>query len=326
MMGYEEFSTILIVDDNNVNLKILSNILENEGYQVAAATSGKEALEYVELDKPDLILLDVMMPGMDGYEVCSILKNNPDTTGIPVIFNTAKTDSGDLIKGFEAGGVDYISKPFNTMELKMRVSTHMNLKKSIDKLNKYNLELKVANDTIKLQNNQLMEVLAKLEYASQTDPLTELYNRRYITQRILDEEVRNARSSKEFSVVICDIDFFKKVNDKYGHDCGDYVLKALSQLLRSSLRKQDYVARWGGEEFLLLLPETNAEGGKIVAEGLKQKVEDMQLLYNEFKINITMTFGVSEYNKESGIDAMIIRADNALYEGKRNGRNCVKIL
>lgn len=322
--------TILIVDDNAHNLQVLAEVVEESGYESVLAMNGKQAFEFISYEKPDLVLLDVMMPDVDGYEVCRILKNDMQLKDIPVIFLTAKIETEDIVRGFEAGGVDYVLKPFNVVELKVRIKTHLELKKSHDELKRFNKELKKANEElheaneiIGLKNLQLKEVMGKLEFISKTDSLTGLFNRRNMIEKIEEELSRYKRNKKPFSIVIADIDFFKNVNDTYGHDCGDFVLKLVSQNLLSAAREQDSIARWGGEEFLMLLPETGTEGAVKMAERARKSIEENVFNYNKISSSVTMTFGVSVYNGSEGIDSMIKRADNALYEGKRKGRNCV---
>ncbi len=172
------------------------------------------------------------------------------------------------------------------------------------------------------QSEELKAKARELELASRTDPLTGLYNRRHLMEKIQEECVRHKRSNRPFSIIICDIDFFKRVNDVYGHDCGDAVLKALSSLLGRHIRKQDCLGRWGGEEFLMLLPETAAEGAGVLAEKLRRRVEDYEFAYAGMKLPLTITFGVAQYNDDYGVDACIVGADSALYKGKSNGRNC----
>jgi diguanylate cyclase (GGDEF)-like protein len=173
------------------------------------------------------------------------------------------------------------------------------------------------------QSDELKAKAAELELALRTDALTGLYNRRHVLEKIDEERIRFQRNARPFSIVICDIDFFKKVNDVYGHDCGDAVLKALAGLLGRHIRKQDCLARWGGEEFLLLLPETSKAGASVLAKKLRQRVEEFEFAYAGLKLPITMTFGVAEYISDFGIDACIVGADSALYKGKNSGRNCV---
>lgn len=173
------------------------------------------------------------------------------------------------------------------------------------------------------QSAELKAKARELELASRTDPLTGLYNRRHVLEKIEEERVRHKRSGRPFCVIIGDIDFFKKVNDVYGHDCGDAVLKALANLLGRHIRRQDCLSRWGGEEFLMLLPETAADGASVLAEKLRKRIEEYEFTYAGMKLPLTMTFGVAQYNDDYGVDACIVGADSALYKGKSNGRNCV---
>ena len=175
-------------------------------------------------------------------------------------------------------------------------------------------------------HGQLENTHEQLIESARTDPLTELSNRRDIIEKIEYEQIRFERSKNSFVIIIGDLDFFKSINDKYGHDCGDYVLKEVAQIMRSTIRKQDIVSRWGGEEFLLLLPETPLEGGKVAAEKIRKKIENSGLKYNNDFLSVTITFGVSVYDNVMEIDDCIKKADQALYRGKHKGRNCVVAL
>lgn len=172
-------------------------------------------------------------------------------------------------------------------------------------------------------HNKLEEAHIKLAEIARSDPLTKLSNRRDMREKIEYETNRFERSHKPFTILMGDIDFFKAVNDKYGHDCGDYVLKEIARIFQSSVRKQDVVGRWGGEEFMLMLPETNLEGGRIVAEKIREKIEKFEFIYQNYKILLTITLGVSIYNTTINIDECIKKTDQALYKGKKKGRNCV---
>lgn len=165
--------------------------------------------------------------------------------------------------------------------------------------------------------------MERMEWASKTDSLTGLYNRRYIMERMENEFISYKRNKKKFSLIIADIDFFKRINDTFGHDCGDRVLKVVSKGLQDAVREQDFISRWGGEEFLILLPETEIEGGRILADRIRKIIEEQIIDYNGVQVPITMTFGVTVNEDYEMIEDTIIRADNALYEGKRRGRNCV---
>lgn len=304
---------ILIVDDIPQNLQVLAGILRKKSYKIAIASDGEQALEMLNSVCPALILLDVMMPGIDGFEVCRRLKESDTHRDIPVIFLTARTNTDDIVKGFDLGAVDYITKPFNGIELLARVRTH--------------LALKFAREELERKNRELLEAQEQLELAARTDPLTQLSNRRDIVEKIEAEKIRFERSQNSFTLVICDIDNFKLFNDQYGHDCGDYVLTTIAKLMKFSLRKQDTVARWGGEEFLILLPETNTEGGRILAEKISELIADQTLEYKGIPLSITLTFGIDTYNYQDlrSIDDCIRMADHAMYEGKKNGKNCVVV-
>jgi diguanylate cyclase (GGDEF)-like protein len=304
---------ILLVDDVAQNLRILCRLLGREKYRLAVAQNGQQALEMVEKVTPDLILLDVMMPGLDGFEVCKRLNDSPRLRDIPVIFLTARAEVENVVKGFEIGAVDYVTKPFNGTELLARVRTH--------------LELKRAREELLKKNRELMEAREKLELAARTDPLTKLANRREILEKIENERVRFERNQRPFTLILGDVDNFKDFNDRYGHQCGDSVLISVAQLLTSMVRKQDCVARWGGEEFLLLLPETDLEGGRAAAEKIRQTIAHRDFQYNEIPLSITITFGISTYGTScaNGIDECIRTVDLAMYEGKQQGKNCVVV-
>ncbi len=310
--------TILVVDDNPANLHVLLEHLQQSGYKTLVARNCEGAIRQAAFASPDLILLDIMMPpGIDGFETCRRLKQHDALKDIPVIFLTALSDTVDKVKGIEAGGVDYVSKPFDGMELLARVRTHL-------ELSRYREELKRSNRELQQVNEALVTAHKKLELAAKTDPLTQLSNRRGILDKLESEKIRFERNHRSFVVIVGDIDHFKRFNDVYGHDCGDFVLVSTANTFRAILRKQDGVARWGGEEFLLLLPETTLEGGRIVAEKLKRTIAHHAYQYRDEALSITMTFGVSVFDETvHSIDETIKKADQALYQGKEQGRNCV---
>ncbi|HOJ12729.1 MAG TPA: GGDEF domain-containing protein, partial [Clostridiales bacterium] len=173
---------------------------------------------------------------------------------------------------------------------------------------------------------ELRQVIVKLEDLSIKDPLTGLYNRRYIIEKINELETRYKRSKSLFSIIISDIDYFKRINDRYGHDCGDLVLFNIARLISDCCREQDILSRWGGEEFLILLSDTNHDGANILAERIRKKLENESIQYGDISLKITMTFGVSEYSESLGIEGTIKNADMALLQGKHNGRNRVVVL
>ena len=256
--------TILIVDDTVSNLDILIELLND--YDVIDATNGEDALNIVQDEKIDLILLDIMMPNMDGYEVCEKLKSNPKTKNIPIIFITAKTDEESIEKAFDIGGTDYITKPFLPKELLARVKK----------------ELHIQN----LQN--------ELKLLASTDPMTKLYNRRYFIQTAKHIFDLNKREKQDLSIIMLDIDKFKNVNDTYGHDIGDKVIIALSNELTNQHRASDVVCRYGGEEFVLLLPNTSLNNVNNLANKIKNAVEHLTIKLIEHNIKFTVSLGVSK--------------------------------
>ncbi len=306
---------ILIVDDYPANIKVLGELLR-DNFDVFVATNGLKAVAVAREKMPDLILMDVMMPEMDGFSAATKIRSDKLTSDIPIIFITAKGETEDIVKGFEVGGQDYITKPFNPQELFARVNTHLELKQSKQELKDYSLELEKAN-------RELKELNARLEFMAWHDQLTGLPNRRYMRDRIKSEQDRSARSGRPFALVMGDIDDFKRVNDTYGHQVGDGVLKHISAIITASLRKQDLLSRWGGEEFLFLLPETDLNGAMTVSEKIRSNIEAEPYIHEDKSIHLTLTLGVAEFDEAQGIDGIIKRADEALYKGKKGTKNCV---
>ncbi|MFH0875095.1 MAG: diguanylate cyclase [archaeon] len=286
-----------IVDDTVKNLQVLGTILKAENYKIAVATNGTQAISIANDINPDLILLDVMMPELDGFETCKKLKSLPETKDVPVIFLTAKVETEDIIEGFKAGAVDYITKPFNSYELKARVKTH--------------IELKISKDLLEQKN----AILKKL---SITDGLTGLFNHRYITDALSRLVEENNRYSQPLSISMFDIDNFKKANDEYGHLFGDEVLVKISNSIESCLRKTDMVGRYGGEEFLVLFAHTNLKGAAESAERIIRNIENLKWEKENFKI--TVSAGVCE-KKDEDTTTLIKKADDLLYAAKQKGKN-----
>lgn len=301
---------LLVVDDILENVFVLADTL-SEDYEVQFATSGLEALQLVQRRKPDLVLLDVMMPEMDGYAVCAALKATSTTRDIPVIFVTAKNDFESETKALDAGAVDFIHKPVNQAIVRARVKVHIG---------------------IRARERELIELTDKLEKLAQenlrlsfTDGLTGCYNRRHIDLALPTEAERASRYGRSLSVIFCDIDHFKKINDKYGHSNGDKVLRELIQRIRRELRSEiDWVARYGGEEFLVVLPETTLADANKIAERLRRAIEKSPFdCGEELQLPVTSSFGVTQYRDGEGAPVFISRADTLLYQAKSAGRNCV---
>lgn len=307
---------ILIVDDTPNNLRLLSSILTEQGHKVRLAPSGSLAITSVKKKAPDLILLDVLMPEINGYEVCKQLKAEDKYKDIPILFISALQETFDKTQAFQAGGLDYITKPFNEIEVIARVNVHLELKSSRDEL------LNTTKD-LELLNLKLIQAQEELVQLASTDPLTGLYNRRRSMESIQDQKIYFERHKQAFSFVIADIDDFKSINDTYGHQCGDFILKEVSRELKSLLRHQDILGRWGGEEFNILLPETDKPGAKVIIEKLRIHINDQNFIYQDNTIHVSMTFGISEYSStDLTINELISHADIALYDGKKNGKNC----
>lgn len=291
--------SVLIVDDQPANIKVLANLLKSD-YTIQVANSGLKALDLSRRESPpDLILLDIMMPDMDGYSVCRELKDNNRTSHIPVIFITAMDDVSDETKGFDLGAVDYISKPFNPDVVKARVRNHMNLK--------------IKSDL--------------LENMSHLDGLTQIANRRHLDATLQSEVKRHKRSGKPLGVVMLDIDFFKPFNDHYGHGKGDECLIKVAQALHSTLKRpSDLLARYGGEEFVVLLPETDRHGVFKIAEDLRRVIETMNYPHAFSKVadHVTISVGcLSKRVEDDSPESLLEQVDVALYDAKRQGRNRV---
>ncbi len=309
---------IVIVDDTPDNLRLLIGILKEHGYKVRPAPSGARALATVRKEPPELILLDIMMPEMNGYEVCKQLKADELTKDIPVIFLSALNEVFDKIKAFKAGGVDFISKPFQAEEVVVRVNTHLMIQAQQKALSAQNEELMKKNALI-------TEQAKKLELLATRDSLTGLSNRRDFLEKAGMEQKRFKRTERPFAIIMLDIDHFKNVNDTYGHECGDKVLVGVSRGLEKALRAQDVVARWGGEEFVCLLPETEIDGVRTVAEKIRTIVEAHVHDCMDVPVSVTVTLGACIHDGPGAIEDSIHRADDALYKGKEQGRNQVVV-
>jgi diguanylate cyclase (GGDEF)-like protein len=314
-MFLERRAKILCVDDDLTNIRILENILGPQGYEIITAASGEEALARVSDRDPDVVLLDVILPGMSGFDVTKRLRAAERTRVLPVLLITSLTETEDKIKGIEAGCNDFIPKPFDKSELLARVKSMLNLKYAYD-------ELRAANK--------------RLEELSVTDPLTGVYNRRYLFDR-LDAEIKRAyRGKTTLSCLIIDIDHFKAINDERGHLAGDAVIKRLADFLKNNVRSTDIVARYGGDEFMLVIPETSEEGARVLAGKLLEGIRKFVFVGEQNTFNVTCSMGLSSF-AGGGLDrklmakaafdalgeALIENADDALYEAKKNGRNRV---
>jgi two-component system cell cycle response regulator len=302
---------ILVVDDHEDNVEVLRARLEVRGYDVRGANSGQEALDTVNEWIPDLILLDVMMPDMDGLEVVRRLKADRNLPFIPVIMQTALDSTERMVAGLEAGADDYVTKPINFAELEARVRSLLRIKKLQQALSEREKELSLMND--------------KLLHISLTDGLTGVDNRRALEQRLHEMFEHSLRLHEPIACVMCDIDHFKKVNDTYGHAAGDEVLKQFAEILSDEAREIDRVGRYGGEEFLLLLPGTVLDSAVTFAERLRQRVDNHTFSFEGGTLTRTMSCGVAAWPhpRVAGREEMLKAADDALYVAKELGRNRV---
>ena len=324
---------VLVVDDSPASLQLLTGILTEHGYRVRPASGGSLALRSVAARLPDLILLDVRMPDMDGFEVCRRLKSDERSRGVPVLFISASGETIDKIKGFEAGGVDYITKPFEPEEVLVRVRTHLRLSELTQRLHeaKESLEKRVEERTAELAraNRELQAEIAKLRKAEETieyqayhDLLTGLPNRAQLMLRFEHELVQSQRNQKKLAVLHLDLDRFKVINDSLGHAVGDKVIRAVAERLRSLTRKSDTLARMGSDEFIILLADINrAEDAALFARKI---IDAMQRSFpaDGHELYVTASVGISMYPEDSEkAEILLGNADIAVSHVKERGRN-----
>lgn len=295
--------TILAVDDMTTTLLLLHDLLKDT-YEVKIAKSGTKALEILESPNDiDLILLDIEMPDINGYDVCKRIKNNETIKNIPIIFITGRTSQEDEEYGLNLGAIDYITKPFNKAIVKLRIKNY--------------LDLKIKNDM--------------LEKLSMYDGLTNIRNRRFFDETFEKTFSEIKRDKKSLAVLMIDIDFFKPYNDNYGHGQGDETLRKVAKALEKTIKRaSDFVARYGGEEFVILLKDINKDGVEAVANNLLNAVRELKITHEFSKIEnyVTVSIGVSYYNSSSDITKLelLLKADETLYNVKNSGRNNFAIL
>lgn len=291
---------ILIAEDDPVSRRLLEAFLSKWGYDIVVTSDGSEAWEILnEPEAPSLVISDWMMPNIDGLELCRKIREMKKSGYTYFIILTAKGKKEDVIQGLEAGADDFLIKPFHKEELKYRVQI----------------------------GERIIELEQKILVLASTDSLTGVLNRRAFMERMEQEINRSKRENSAFSLILTDIDYFKRINDKYGHQVGDLVLQRFAEILSKSSRPYDFVGRYGGEEFVVCLPGGDGLQGQLVAERMRKRVEEMRILLpNSSKsLQITASFGVASFrlgSKES-VDSITGQADDAMYMAKRKGRNCV---
>lgn len=292
--------TILIVDDEPGNISILIESLQPD-YKIRIAKNGENALKIIFSDEPpDIVLLDIVLPGVDGYEVCRRLKADNRSKGIPIIFITGKISEADEVKGFEVGAVDYVTKPFNPLIVKVRVKTHAELKKHRDYIEKQNM----------------------------SDGLTGIPNRRKFDDYLTSVWDLGCRERTALSLILLDIDHFKKYNDNYGHLAGDECLRKVALKLQASMRRKiDLVARYGGEEFACILPSTDFDGAITYADIIRENIISIKIphAYSDVSEYVTISLGVASLSPSRDLKSCVLikDADEALYMAKEKGRNMV---
>jgi two-component system, cell cycle response regulator len=286
---------ILIIDDNVDALAVARNRLAQECLDICCAEGGLAGLEAAKIEKPDLILLDLDMPDLSGFDVCRAMKADPALCMIPILFLSGSGTAEDKIKGLDLGAIDYVTKPFDAYELRARVRAALRTKHLQDLL---------------IENAHL-------------DPLTGLPNRRALMERLQQAWARMERYGGTLSFVMADIDHFKGINDRYGHQVGDKLLQEVAKAIAKQCRETDLPARYGGEEFAILVPDEAAPGAMQLAERCRRRVEELRLAVKNGTVAVTASFGVADATNSDSSDLLAQHADIALYRAKDAGRNMV---
>jgi two-component system cell cycle response regulator len=303
---------ILLVEDSEAQAGVAKEFLEKNSYEVIWVEDGKSAIKIAKTEQIDIILLDLVLPDINGNEICRWLKVDQETKGIPIIMLTVKDSVDDKVTSLESGADDYLSKPYNEVELNARIYA--------------SLRTKALQDELKDKNRQLEGLLSRVEYLAVTDPLTDLYNRRRF-EAVVEKEFRKAkRYNAPLSCMMIDIDRFKSINDDYGHQAGDSVLKELGQIIKQSIREVDTPARWGGEEFIVLCSQTKKDDALHSAKRIMNKIADHR--FNELSERyVTISVGIAGIpdGEIETAEKLIHSADLAMYEAKVKGRNRIEI-
>jgi diguanylate cyclase (GGDEF)-like protein len=304
---------ILLAEDSKTMMLTTTSVIKQSGHDVIQAYDGKQAVSLYFSDKPDLVLLDVEMPELNGFEVAEIIRSDKQEKWVPIVFLTSHKDDENLSKGIKSGGDDYLIKPVSAIVLNAKLNAMQRLSEMQSKLLSLTEELSNTNN--------------KLQQSVITDPLTGAKNRLYLDECIKREWFRGMRDKTELSVLIVDVDNFKKLNDSNGHQAGDKCLIELVQIFKSHLnRSTDVLCRYGGDEFVIVLPDTSGDYAMKIAEKIRTNVEDYSSqLELEIPVTISVSIGCATYIPDNNLtaDELLTRSDNALYEAKGAGRNCV---
>lgn len=294
---------VLLVEDSATARAVVRRCLDRHGFEVIEANDGEEALSKCRASLPDVVLLDIEMPKMNGYQVIGALKADPQVRSIPVVFLTGRDAVEDVAEGLRLGGHDYLRKPFEEIELLARISAAARLKS--------------LQDELAARHEQLLEV-------SRRDVLTGLHNRRYLEEQLTPMASSALRHQQPLSAVMVDIDHFKTVNDTYGHPAGDAVLSEIAERMRAILRVEDALGRWGGEEFLVLLPQTDSAGAGALSERLRLAVARTPFDVGSALVPVTISLGYATTLRRDG-PRLVRRADAALYQAKAGGRDRAQV-
>ena len=316
---------ILIVDDIPKNIQLAANILQQEGYQMAFAQNGKSALSQAQYNRFDLILLDVMMPDMDGFAVCEQLRKNSANKDVPLIFLTAKNLSESIVKGFEMGAMDYVTKPFHGPELLARVKIHLELFRSKEELKKLNQQLKSEIAERMQAEAELRKSEEEYRYLAVHDNLTGLNNTRYLYQSLGELIATSTADNKPFSLIFLDMDNFKHVVDSYGHLKGSQALAEVSATIRESIIEPAYGVAYGGDEFVVVLPGFDKKQAMEKAEEIRSKMKGTTYLADSgHKVNLRASYGVSTFPDDAvDMAGLLAMADRAMFGIKAKGKDAV---
>jgi diguanylate cyclase (GGDEF)-like protein len=300
---------LLFVEDSATQGSQTKQDLEQLGYDVRWVKSGIEALKWARQDPPDLVVLDVVMDDLDGFAVCRWLKLHNTTRDIPVIMLTVRGEVEDRVQGLQIGADDYLPKPFSTRELEARIFA--------------SLRNRTTQTELVERNRQLESMLHHVESLAITDPLTGIFNRRRFNDVLRREVAVTRRYKNPLSLLMLDLDHFKAINDRFGHDAGDDVLRGVANTLTSGLREVDLAARYGGEEFAVIMPQTTKPNGAIVAHRIAAQIAALELHFQGEVVKLTCSIGVADTADLKSVEAenLVKAADIALYEAKRTGRN-----
>ncbi|MCX8129036.1 MAG: diguanylate cyclase [Clostridia bacterium] len=310
-------NTILIIDSDHVLTKKLSDRLNSVGFGVLSATNADMAYKLFLVSKPDIILIDIHMKDSSGNDIFLKIKTKAVSDKIPIIILSSDVDVNTKVYSFLSGASDYIVKPFSFAEVLARINTQ--------------LKIVSIQRELEQKNRELTESNALLQKLAITDALTGLYNKRYILSKLHTDIAHSIRYKEPISFIIADIDHFKRINDRYGHQVGDLILKDAASIIRKSVREVDIVARYGGEEFLIICPNTERHGAVLVAERVRKGIASHNFFYSGKEIHITISFGVkcSVFNAptdtEKAMNKLIEEADKALFRAKTNGRNRIEV-